>query len=201
MGNDSLFEVPQFITHYHLADKPPFLNLCDLSETDLAEVLADLTRRRESAGLKRVFGPRYMRLRRLTEEKMYRLFVEVGGQPKRLSPHYFVLGSSKWYEGLSPDMRQVVLPLAGLPTEVASFTFPDSFTAMGLVKDFGLAYEPRPYHERVYRMEELKQVVAEFGQPADDEDEYTGYERRPFEKYIEVQIWADEPVRLGHQAL
>lgn len=47
-----------FATHYHLADKRPFLNLSDLDDEELTRVMVDLERRRAECGLKRVFGPR-----------------------------------------------------------------------------------------------------------------------------------------------
>jgi len=130
-------EIPTFVTHYHLADKPPFLNLSDLDEAELAAAMQDLERRRASSGLKRVFGARYMQLRRLTEGRLYELFLQAGGMPERKAPHYLVLGSSEWYRGLAPDTCEVVLPLADLPTEVTSFTYPDSFTAMAFGPQFG----------------------------------------------------------------
>jgi hypothetical protein len=189
-------EIPTFVTHYHLADKPPFLNLSDLDEAELAAVMQDLERRRASSGLKRVFGARYMHLRRLTEGRLYELFLQAGGMPERKTPHYLVLGSSEWYRGLAPDTREVVLPLADLPTEVTSFTYPDSFTAMAFGPQFGLPLQSRPCHERVFRLAQLKDVIAEYGLPAGGaEDRYEGYAHRPFEKYIEVQVWSDEPIR------
>lgn len=189
-------EIPEFVTHYHLADKRPFLNLSDLSEADLAPVMQDLERRRASSGLKRAFGARYMRLRRLTEGRLYELFLLAGGRPERKAPHYFVLGSCEWYRGLASDTREVVLPLADLPSEVTSFTYPDSFTAMAFGPQFGLPLQSRPYHGRVFRLADLKEVIAEYGLPAGGaEDDYEGYAYRPFEKYIEVQLWSDEPIR------
>lgn len=157
--------------------------------------MSDLEERRSNQGLKRVFGPRYMELRRLTEERLHRLFLEVGGNPLRHSPRYFVLGSSEWYRGLAPDTREVVIPLRELPSEVTSFTYPDSFTAMEFGPQFNLPHEARPYHGKVFRIEELEDVLARYGLPNDADDTYTGYEKRPFEKYIEVQVWADEPVK------
>ncbi|HKW95632.1 MAG TPA: hypothetical protein VJX92_27340 [Methylomirabilota bacterium] len=189
-------EVPAFVTHYHLADKQPFLNLSDLAEAELAAVMQDLEQRRALSGLKRVFGPRYMRLRRLTEDRLHELFLQAGGLPKRKAPHYFVLGSSEWYRGLAPDTREVVLRLEDLPSEVMSFTYPDSFTAMAFGPQFGIPLQARPYHKQVFRLEQLKDVVAQYGLPADaTEDGYEGYAYRPFEKYIEVQVWSDEPIR------
>lgn len=189
-------EIPTFVTHYHLADKRPFLNLSDLAEPELAAVMQDLERRRASSELKRVFGGRYMHLRRLTEGRLHELFLQAGGLPERKAPHYFVLGSCEWYRGLAADTREVVLPLADLPTEVTSFTYPDSFTAMAFGPQFGLPLQAHPYHERVFRLAELKDVIAQFGLPAGGtEDGYEGYAHRPFEKYIEVQVWSDEPIR------
>jgi hypothetical protein len=184
------------VTHYHLADKRPFLNLSDLNESDLARVLEDMLQRRQSGRLQRVFGARYMALRRLTEAWLRALFINAGGCPQRSGPHYFVLGSSSWYRGLSPDMRAVTMTLSDLPATQTSVTYPDSFTAMGFLPDFGLPYRPRPYHGTVFRLDELPELVRRYGIPPDAKPaNYTGYQLRPFEQYIEVQLWADEPLR------
>ena len=188
--------VPDFATHYHLHDKQPFLNLSELTQEDLSVVLGDLELRRADKGLHRVFGRRYMELRRLTEERLFQLFVEAGGQPERKSPHYFVLGESDWYRGLAPGTREIAVPLSELPSGVTSFTYPDSFTAMGYLPRFGLPYEPKPYHGRVFRMSHLASVIQGYGLPSDSgEEPYAGYQHRPFEKYIEIQVWSDEPIR------
>src|SRR5262245_1540371 len=93
--------IPDFVTHYHLADKRPFLNVSDLNEPELAAIMEDLERRRASAGLKRVFGNRYMHLRRLTEGSLYYLFRMAGGRPQRKTPpiSYWVRASGT---GASP---------------------------------------------------------------------------------------------------
>lgn len=188
--------IPSFATHYHRADREPFLNLSDLPDGAVPSVLAGLEASR-GADSRRVFGRRYMELRRLTERRMRELFVATGGAPQRLAPHYFVLGTSEWYRGLAPGMREVRVDLARLPAESTSFTYPDSFTAMGFATRFGLPYEARPYHERVFRMDELQGVVDRFGLPADDIDPvYDGYAHRPFEKYVEIQLWSDAPLDL-----
>lgn len=36
--------IPDFVTHYHLADKRSFLNLSDLNEPELAAIMEDLER-------------------------------------------------------------------------------------------------------------------------------------------------------------
>ena len=137
-----------------------------------------------------------MEMRRLVEARLHRLFVEAGGRPQRRSPHYFVLGESAWFRGLAAGMREVQLPLTALPNDVTSATRPDSFTAMEVGPEFGPPHERRPYHARVFRLGELTDLVAEYGLPVSDrEDDYAGYERRATERYVEVQVWSDDPVR------
>ena len=192
----TMSQVPAFVTHYHLPDKSPFLNLSDLAGAELEAVLRDLEARRVRAGLRRVFGPRYMELRQLTEARLRHLFIQAGGSPSRVSPHYFVLGECEWYRALSPEMSEVVLPLAALPSNVTSVTYPDSLTALGLGAQFGLVRAQRSYHDRVFRVEQLPDLVATHGLPLGEiDDAYEGYHRREFEKYIEIQVWSDDPIR------
>lgn len=189
--------LPKHITHYFSGADKPFQNLSDLDPDVLATVLAKLKRRKaENPAFKRVFGKVYMEFRQGTETKLRDLFVARGGKPERQSPHYFVLGDCEWFAGLYPDPQTVTLDLPSLSPEVASFTYPDSFVSMRLGPDFGLPPEPRqPYHEKAFLLDELAAVVAEYGLPdgAVYED-YADYHKRRFEKYIEVQVWADGPV-------
>ncbi|WP_172203215.1 hypothetical protein [Niveibacterium sp. COAC-50] len=187
---------PTHITHYHLADRRPFLNLSDLADDALQQVLDELNARRSAdAGYQRFFGRRYMQLRRLTEARMRELFVAAGGRPERQSPHYFVLGSSEWFRRLAADTRAITLALNTLPADQLSFTYPDSFTAMGFGPQFGLPHVARPYHGQVFRLEALAEVVAQYGLPADEPDAgHADYHLKPFEKYIEVQLWSDAPI-------
>jgi hypothetical protein len=44
-------------------------------------------------------------------------------------------------------------------------------------------------------IEHLVGVVTEFGLPdGEADDDYRGYHHRPFEKYVEVQVWSDQPI-------
>jgi hypothetical protein len=47
----------------------------------------------------------------------------------------------------------------------------------------------------VFSLAALPSLIARYGLPDDAPDpDYDGYQQRPFEKYIEVQLWSDEPV-------
>jgi hypothetical protein len=174
----------------------PFLNLSDLEGAELAAVLAEMEGLRRSGHQHRPFGPRYMALRRQTEARLRELFIARGGSPRRVSPHYFVLGASAWFEGLAPRMERVELALAALPDGQTTVTYPDSFVAMEAGLDLGLAPDRRPYHGKVFLLAELSGLVESYGipsPPCDDGDR--GWRRWPQETFIEVQLWADDPVR------
>ncbi|MET3808145.1 hypothetical protein ABIB25_005174 [Nakamurella sp. UYEF19] len=59
--------VRSFVTHYHRADRRPFLNLSDLAEPEITAVMDELAAPEEHKLSSRRFGPRYMALRRATE--------------------------------------------------------------------------------------------------------------------------------------
>ena len=111
------------------------------------------------------FGPRYMNLRRRTEARRHEMFVAAGGRPERRWPHYCVLGDSPWYAGLAEDMQRIQLPVSALPPGQVTFTYPDSFTAMGLGTSLGLGPPPRPCHGRVYLPGELPGLIEQIGMP------------------------------------
>jgi hypothetical protein len=183
------------VTHYHLAGRRPFLTLSELGDAELAAVLADLRSLRKAGKQHRPFGPRYMDLRRGTEARLRELFVAAGGKPERPAPRYFVLGDSPWYEGLAEKMDHVQLPLSVLPPGQTSLTYPDSIAAMGFGARFGLSQQTRPYHGRVFLLDDLPGLIEQFGVPAPSCDGgYRSWTTWPAEAYIEVQLWSDEPI-------
>jgi hypothetical protein len=184
-------ELPDYVTHYYVAGRPPFLNVSELAEAEWEATRLALESERLAGSCSRVFGRRYLEFRRRTEAKLRDLFVASGGQPERYVPHYFVLGSSEWFRCLSPDMQELKIPLAALPDTATSMTIPDSITAMGLGGDFGLPVEPKPHHDRVFRLSECAGAVETFGIPEGQPGGYAGYQHRSFEMYAEVQVWSD----------
>jgi hypothetical protein len=190
-------ELPEFVTHYYLAGRRPFLSLSELSDAELAEVLADLRALRQAGKQHRPFGPRYIDLRRRTEARMRELFAAAGGNPERPAPHYFVLGDSPWFAGLAKNMNRVQLPLSALPPRQTSITYPDSLTAMELGTEFGLSQQPRPYHGRVFLLSDLRGLVAQFEvpDPSSWDGQHETWTTWPADAYIEVQLWSDEPIR------
>jgi len=112
--------IPDFVTHYYLANRGPFLNLSELDEPTLMEVMVELIRQRNESRQHRLFGRTYIAMRRLVEARLYQLFAQAGGRPERKSPHYFILGESPWFRGLAVNMQELRLPLTALPYDQTS---------------------------------------------------------------------------------
>jgi hypothetical protein len=92
-------------------------------------------------------------------------------------------------------MDHVQLPLSVLPPGQTSLTYPDSFAAMGFGARFGLSQQTRPYHGRVFLLDDLPGLIEQFGVPAPSCDGgYRSWATWPAEAYIEVQLWSDEPI-------
>jgi hypothetical protein len=81
-------------------------------------------------------------------------------------------------------MRTLTLPLSALPAAATTFTLLDSFSAMGFAAQFGYPDDAEPHERQVYLLHELDDAVTTHGLPSGTD-----------ERYIEVQLWDDEPVR------
>lgn len=180
--------LPAFVTHYYRGDRQPFLSLSSLGDEAVAAILPDL-----SVGSRRRFGPRYLALRRATEDKAYASFAALGGRPVLRHPHYFVLGSSAWFAGLYNDVREVTVPLEQLPRAATSFTWTDSITALGLGSELGVPPAPEGC-EGLHTLNELESDKFCDLLPASEAD-YADYQHRLTSYYVEVQLWDDSLVK------
>jgi hypothetical protein len=190
--------VPAYVTHYYRRSRGPFQNLSDLGESDLNDVIRQLTAERHLGQHHRLFGRKYVEMRRDVEKRLYEGFVERGGRPERRAPHYFVLGDSEWFAGLADDMDAVHVPLSALPETQTSATYGDSFTATGVGPEtgYGSPNDGRTYRHTVYLLTELSQLIDRFGLPRLARPvSYQGYERETDETFIEIQLWTDDPIR------
>jgi hypothetical protein len=190
-------ELPDYVTHYFLLGRQPFLNLSELADPEWDAMQQVLEAERATGSSSRVFGRRYLELRRATEARLRDLFVAAGGAPERDVPHYFVLGSSAWFRGLAHDMQEVVIPLSALPESATSMTIPDSVISMGLGSEYGIPVEPKPHHGRVFLHSEFGDAVQTFGLPEDRPGDYIDYQHQSFEFYAEVQVWSDAILAYG----
>jgi hypothetical protein len=88
-------------------------------------------------------------------------------------------------------------PHPGYQTAVAqtTLTWGDSFAAMEVTGDFGLAFVPRPYYGRLYRLDDIADLAARDGIPKPEPQGYEGLAAaETSETFIEIQLWSDDPV-------
>ena len=181
--------IPNFITHYHLADRQPFLSLSELKLGEQNSIFNNLlNRHKNDPGYHRRYGKDYINKRKRIEDTLRCLFIERGGTPTRRYPVYFVLGQSTWFKHLIQNQCEIRIPLGNLNPATTSFTFPDSYVA--------LSSNTKPYHGKVFLLHELEYVIDNYGLPNDDTSlNYQKYWEGDFEKYIEFQIWEDDLIK------
>lgn len=187
--------IPPYISHYYVRGSKPFQTISELDDDAWQKLCVELEERRlNDPSYNRRFGPRYRSVRLEAEEKLRACFRAKGGLIQRKAPIYFCLGSSNWWWGFC-DHREVRINLQNVDPRTISFTYPDSFTSMGMLERFGIRHEPRPYHGQVFTLDEIQEVVNEYGMPGGASlSGYTEYHQEGLEIYIEAQLWSDEPL-------
>jgi hypothetical protein len=179
---------PEMIVHYYEASQGPFRSLSDLPLQEAESILQRI--RQEGIAFASQRSTDYLDIRKSLEERIRRLFIEKGGQPKRLRPHYFILGHCDWVKSWYCDGQEVQVLLKTVNPHVISFTYGDSFPAMRY-------QDGKPYRGQVYILEELPALLAQYGLP----QVWNPEGKSGPERYIEAQVWDNEPVRgyLGKQ--
>lgn len=172
---------PDFLCHYYEETDGPLRNLSDLPLPEAEALLERLRRQGDRFASQRKED--YLAVRHQLEDRVRQLFIEKGGKPKRLHPHYFVLGECAWLKSWYPHGCELRIPLEEFNAEHISFTYGDTFPAMRYM-------DGKPYRGKVYTLAELPALVLEYGLPQIwNPDGKHGPER-----YVEAQIWEDEPL-------
>ena len=178
-------DLPDIVTHNYNPARGPFRNLCALPAVEAERFLEEIKR----SG--RPIKADYLARRHATEQWLYTECVRKLGIPPCRYPVYFFLGD--FADGLDPSRpNAVILPLATLPPTAITFTYPDSMASLALGTRDEHAAELRPYHGQVFTLDEIAQVVKTFGMPA-----RRGDRSSRFDRFIEVQLWDDAPLRQG----
>jgi hypothetical protein len=181
-----MHEMPAVITHNYDPRRGALQNLCNLPRAD-AEVLLSEIRLSGRLGIKSNYLERRLETERwLLNERTRKL-----GAPRLRHPLYFFLGN--FADGLDPSRpASLVMPLAVLPPDTVTFTYPDSMAGLPLDKETGKVCERMPYHGQVFTLAEVKHVVATFGMSG---ERWKTDPSMRYDRFIEVQVWDDRPVR------
>jgi hypothetical protein len=174
--------VPDFLCHYYEQADGSFRNLSDLPLEEAQAVLERIRMQGDRFASQR--RDDYLTVRFDLEDQVRRLFITKGGEPKRLHPHYFVLGECTWLKSWYPQGRELRIPLRVFHAKNISFTYGDTFPAMRY-------RDGKPYRGIVYTLGELPGVVEQYGLPQVWNIDGKGGP----ERYIEAQVWDDEPLQ------
>ncbi|MGF1593539.1 MAG: hypothetical protein ACFCUW_09680 [Kiloniellaceae bacterium] len=181
-----MHEMPAVITHNYHPARGALQNLCCLPRGEAEAILSEI----RAAGLARLRQD-YLERRLETERWLLGECTRKLGPPHLAHPLYFFLGD--FADGLDPARpASLVMPLAVLPPDVVTFTYPDSMASLPLGKERGDSGDRKPYHGQVFTLAEIKDVVAAYGLPGDR------WKTDPplcYDRFIEVQVWDDRPVR------
>jgi len=173
--------IPDFLSHYYEASQGPFRNLSDLPPDEAEVILEKIRQKGDVFASKRAED--YLDIRRGLEGKVRELFIKKGGKPQRQKPHYMILGACSWLKEWYIEGRELQIPLTYFQPQIVSFTYGDTFPAMRY-------QDGKPYREQVYTLDELPELVSLYGLPQD----WNRYGNRGPDRYIEAQVWADEPI-------
>lgn len=172
---------PDYLCHYYEEADGPFRNLSDLPPADAERVLAQIRHVGNHFASQRADD--YLSIRRELEEQVRRQFSAKGGSPKRMRPHYLIVGECPWLKSWYVNGCELRFPLAVFSMENVSFTFGDTFPALR-------HKDGRPHRGQVYTLAELPMLIEQYGLPKIwNADGSHGPER-----YIEAQVWDDEPL-------
>ena len=126
----------------------------------------------------------YMIIRRGLEEKVRNLFIDKGGKPHRKSPLSMTLGECSWIKEWYKDSNEIKIPISEFDPKTISFTYGDIFPTMRY-------QDGKTYRQKVYTLEEIKQIINIYGLP----QEWNRNGENGPERYIEVQVWDNNPIK------
>jgi hypothetical protein len=176
--------LPPIITHNYDPAHGPFRNICTL-EYDEAERILEAIRRTGN----RKYKPNYLQRRISTEEWLYAERTRKLGKPPLAHPIYFFLGEFHWTDPARP--LSIRIPLIEFSRQTITFTYPDSMTSLPLATLIEHQKDRKPYHGQVFTLDEIENVVSEYGIPGKVIDRAGSR----YDTFIEVQIWDENPLR------
>lgn len=112
------------------------------------------------------------------------------GATRRARPIYFFLGDfADGQDASRPE--SVVFPLVAFSPGTLTFTYPDSMASLPIALSDDHLSCRKDYHGRVFTLDEIKAVVAEYGLPG---ERWKTDSSMRYDRFIEVQVWDDAPI-------
>ena len=140
---------------------------------------------------KRTIKANYLSRRLATEDWLIAERKKKLGSTYLDRPIYCFLGDFADGRDLSRP-QSLVMPLMALSPGVLTFTYPDSMASLPIATRPDHIAERKEYHGQVFTLDEIVDVVARFGMPG---DRWKTDPLMRYDKFIEVQVWDDRPIR------
>lgn len=194
--------IPDFITHYYLPDRKPFLNLSDLTKEEMEPIVLGLNNRMEEGKMHRGFPDWYFSQREEAEINLLEATIKKGIYPKRKAPHYFTLGKSALFEWVyKNDFKTIEIPIALIKSQLM-FSIGDTLWTFAKQHEpnFKKKWENKWFQGKLYNYLETEKIIQDLN--LDLECEKSRHQNRA--SVIETFIWSDEELnellqRLGHE--
>jgi hypothetical protein len=172
-----------YLYHYYEKIDGPFRNLSDLNINEAQKVLSKIKAKNEVFASQRYDG--YLERRLELEQIARKIFISKGGKPVRNVPHYMVVGECKWLKTWYKEGEFVKIHISKFDRDTISFSYGDLFPTFS-----PRVTDNKEYRKNVYTYEEIVELIKKYGLPQEwNEDGRYGPER-----YIEIQVWSDEPL-------
>lgn len=171
--------------HYYDSTVGPFRSLSDLSIEEANEVLRQIARTKPDVQCAKRQAD-YMQARIHYEEILRTEFEKKGGIIERKSPHYMVVEHSPWLSTWFENSAFIKIPIEEFDLRTISFTYGDSHPTFSDRINDG-----KEYRKKLYTYDEILGIIDKYGLPQDWNDDG----RYGPERYIEVHIWSDDPIR------
>lgn len=173
-----------YLYHYYEKSIGPFKSLSDLPREKAERILDWLRERGDTFASHR--GEDYMEKRKHLEALVRKMFIEKGGKPLRLTPHYMVVEECPYLVTWYREPRFLRVPIQKFNLASLSFTYGDMFPTFDPKYDDG-----KEYRKNVYTYWEILKIIDKYGIP----QMWNSDGRYGPERYIEVQVWSDEVIK------
>lgn len=185
-------QFPDFIRHYYIKDRGPFLNIMDLSLEERKKVAAEFNKMEEEGLMHRSLPDWYLIQRENADKKLRELSKAEGLELKRKSPHFFSLGVSYGFEwAYKGNCLYIDIPIEKVKSKLL-FSIGDTFWLFAeSLHPEGFKLKKRWYQNKLYTYEDVINILTEVGIDISNESAYKDH--GVF--IVETFIWDDEVLK------
>ena len=172
-----------YLYHYYDRRTGPFRSLTSIPWEEAKRVLEKIRQERPDSFCAQRDGE-YITRRLNCEARLRKEFLAIGGVTDIDSPHYMVLGESRWLSTWYEQSDCIKIPVEKFDISKISFTYGDSMPTFNF-KD------GKEYREKVYDYEGILKVIEKYGLPQEWNDDG----RYGPERYVEAHVWTDDVIK------